>query len=173
MKKFLLCLVAVFVAAFMLLGCGKQQSKKAPEGYQAKVDWIHDGDTVTVIDNAGQKHKLRFYAIDAPELAQSSGKESMKNLMKLLPKRDTVTVVVENIDRYGREVSTVYRGDLNVNRQQIADGYAWHYRNYDKKFYDDYEKLEQQARKQRLGLWYYPNAKEPWEYRKAKREKQG
>ena len=113
---------------------------------------------------------MRFYAIDAPELAQSSGKESMKNLMKLLPKKDMVTVVVENIDRYGREVSTVYRGDLNVNRQQIADGYAWHYRNYDKKFYDDYEKLEQQARKQRLGLWHYPNAKEPWEYRKEKRD---
>ena len=171
MKKFLLVLLAVLASVFLLLGCGKKSVAKVSGGYQARVDWIHDGDTVTVVDSAGQKHKLRFYAIDAPELAQADGKESMKNLMLLLPKKEMVTVVVENKDRYGREVATVYRGDLNVNRQMIADGYAWHYKHYDKKFYEEYDRLEQEAKKQRLGLWHYPNAKEPWEYRKAKREK--
>lgn len=114
---------------------------------------------------------MRLYAIDAPELAQSSGKESMKNLIRILPKQKTVRVEVENKDRYGREVSTIYLGEVNINRQQIAEGWAWHYKQYDKKFYNDYDKLEKSAKNQRLGLWHYPNAKEPWEYRKSNREK--
>lgn len=164
--------IALIVICVLLLGCSKSKPPNQDVNvYYAKVEWIHDGDTVTVIDLQNVKHKLRLYAIDAPELAQSSGKESMKNLIRILPKQKTVRVEVENKDRYGREVSTIYLGEVNINRQQIAEGWAWHYKQYDKKFYNDYDKLEKSAKNQRLGLWHYPNAKEPWEYRKSNREK--
>lgn len=164
--------IALIVICALLLGCSKSETP-APNtnAYYAKVEWIHDGDTVSVIDSQNVKHKLRLYAIDAPELAQSSGKESMKNLVRLLPKQKTVRVEVENKDRYGREVATIYLDDKNINRQQIAEGWAWHYKQYDKKFNKDYDQLEKSAKDQRLGLWHYPNAKEPWEYRKSNREK--
>lgn len=135
------------------------------------MEWIHDGDTVTVADEKGAKHKLRMYAIDAPELAQRSGKESMKNLIKILPKNKWVKVEVENIDRYQREVATVYLEDVNINRKQIETGHAWHYVKYDKKFMNDYSQAEKQARKEKLGLWRDANPQPPWEWRQKKREK--
>ncbi|MCQ2363060.1 MAG: thermonuclease family protein [Acidaminococcaceae bacterium] len=156
----------------LLLGCGrKTEAPSAANRYKARVEWIHDGDTVTVEDEKGAKHKLRMYAIDAPELAQRSGKESMKNLIKILPKNKWVKVEVENIDRYQREVATVYLEDVNINRKQIETGHAWHYVKYDKKFMNDYSQAEKRARKEKLGLWRDANPQPPWEWRQKKREK--
>lgn len=115
---------------------------------------------------------MRLYAIDAPELAQRGGRESMKNLIALLPKNGWVNVEVENKDRYGREVATIYRKDENINRRQIADGQAWNYIKYNEKYMDDYTLTENLARKQKKGLWKDANPQPPWEYRKIKREKQ-
>ena len=40
---------------------------------QGKVVKIADGDTVTIVDNSGKKHRIRFAGIDAPEKDQSYG----------------------------------------------------------------------------------------------------
>lgn len=164
--------IVVIAICALLVGCGKKVNQHAVE-YVAQVQWIHDGDTVTVMDAEKQKHKLRLYAIDAPELAQRGGRESMKNLIILLPKNSWVNVEVENKDRYGREVATIYRKDENINRRQIADGHAWNYVKYNEKYMDDYKITENLARKQKKGLWKDANPQPPWEYRKNKREKQG
>lgn len=163
--------IALITICVLLAGCSKKVKQNTTE-YVAQVKWIHDGDTVTVIDAEKQEHKLRLYAIDAPELAQRGGRESMKNLIALLPKNGWINVEVENKDRYGREVATIYRKDENINRRQIADGQAWNYIKYNEKYMDDYTLTENLARKQKKGLWKDANPQPPWEYRKTKREKQ-
>lgn len=117
------------------------------------------------------KHKLRLYAIDAPELAQRGGKESMKNLIKLLPKNQLVKVEVEGKDRYQREVATIFLNGENINRKQIETGHAWHFVKYDKKYMSDYSAAENKARKQKLGLWRDAHPQAPWDYRQSKRDK--
>lgn len=161
--------IALIGICVLVAGCSKKVEKSANE-YMAQVNWIHDGDTVTVMDEKQKKHKLRLYAIDAPELAQRAGKESMKNLITLLPKNSWVNVEVENIDRYGREVATVYLNEENINRKQIIQGHAWNYTKYNKKYMDDYTLMENQARKKKLGLWKDANPQPPWEFRKSKRK---
>lgn len=176
--KFSRDITALFLAAGLLLGgCGSgpkaEKKPAAGNGFSAQVMKIHDGDTVTVTDSQYKNHKLRLYAIDAPELAQEGGQDSMRNLSKMLPKKTQVTVVVENKDRYGREVSTIYKGDVNINREQIRAGQAWHYKHYDKKFYSDYESLEESARRNRIGLWRNSHPQEPWQWRENKRKGEG
>ena len=54
-------------------------------------------------------------------------------------------------DRYGRIVGRVYVGGIDVNRELVAQGYAWVYRKYS----NDAEllRLEAEAKEKGLGLW--------------------
>jgi len=45
----------------------------------------------------------------------------------------------------------------------VKAGLAWHYKKYSTNII--YSALEQEARKQRIGLWSEPNPIAPWEWR--------
>jgi len=47
---------------------------------QGNVVKVADGDTVTIVDERGDKHRIRLGGIDAPEKDQPYGSESTKNL---------------------------------------------------------------------------------------------
>jgi len=49
----------------------------------------------------------------------------------------------------------------------VAEGYAWHYKQYSKDA--DLVKAEKEAREAKKGLWADPNPVPPWEYRKGKK----
>ena len=72
------------------------------------------------------------------------------------------------VDRYGRIVGRVYVDGLDVNRELVAQGFAWVYRKYSK----DAEllELEAEARENGLGLWADPNPIPPWEWLWGRRE---
>ena len=50
---------------------------------QGKVVKIADGDTVTIVDNSGKKHRIRLMGIDAPEKDQPYGDSSTQGLVEL------------------------------------------------------------------------------------------
>jgi len=58
----------------------------------------------------------------------------------------------------------VFVNNLNVNREMIKRGMAWHYKQYS----DDetLAQLEVEARRNKSGLWADPNPVAPWEFRK-------
>ena len=169
----LIAMLALTLACVTALAAKKWgQSNRKVENYNAWVEWVHDGDTITVFrPDKKEKNKIRFYAIDAPELAQTGGEDSKDYLRRLIPVKTVVRVEVQNIDRYGRQVATVYRSGKNINQLMIAGGHAWHYKQYDKHFYEIYDMEERLARTKRIGLWQNPNPKAPWQWRKEKREK--
>jgi endonuclease YncB( thermonuclease family) len=70
--------------------------------------------------------------------------------------------------RFERVVGEVYVDGLDVNREVVAQGYAWGFRRYP----DDPEllALEAEAREKGLGLWADPNPIPPWEWLKGRRE---
>ncbi len=118
--------------------------------YPAKVVGVHDGDTVTVLDEEKVQHKIRMGSIDTPELGQPYGQNARQAVAALVFGK-TVEVEPVDPDRYGRTVAVLMPGEENVNRELVREGAAWAYRQY----LNDPEmvKLEEDAGAHERGLW--------------------
>jgi len=126
---------------------------------------VADGDSITVLRDREQV-KVRLVDIDAPEKAQAFGNRSKQALEDLVHGRE-VLVVERGKDRYQRVLGRVYRGDLDVNAEQVRQGMAWVYRQYSKDA--ALLRIEAEARVQKRGLWHDPDPVPAWEWRKARR----
>ena len=128
---------------------------------------VSDGDTLTILDDSKEQHKIRLAKIDAPETAQSFGNVSKQNLSKLCYKKNA-TAEVETVDRYRRKVATVYCDEVEVNLEQVKAGLAWVYRKYtdDEQYYE----AEKMAKSQKRGIWSLDNLMPAWEYRRSKKD---
>ena len=135
-----------------------------------KVVKITDGDIVHVLDQSKAKHKIRLGGIDAPEKKQAYGQKSKQNLSKLIAGKN-IEVEYNKRDRYGRIIGKLIYQGQDVNLLQIKNGYAWHYKYYqrDQSALDRtlYSSAEIVAREKTIGLWSFP-AIPPWEYRRKK-----
>ena len=141
---------------------------KDPKHLYLKVVGVHDGDTITGLDEDQKQFKIRLDAIDAPELGMPFGQASRKALSeKVFGKQ--VEVIVKTKDRYGRTVGHVLLDKRDMNLEMLEEGMAWHYAHYDhnKRLAD----AEQEARGNRLGLWQDPNPVAPWDWRASGRLK--
>ena len=127
---------------------------------------VTDGDTVTLLDETNNQHKIRLSAIDAPEKAQPFGNRSKQQLSDICFSQKA-SVEVKDKDRYGRLIGIVICDDVNANEAMLSAGMAWVYQKYAKGF-SDYYALERNARAEKIGLWIDANPIPPWEWRKAK-----
>jgi endonuclease YncB( thermonuclease family) len=142
---------------------------------EGKVINVHDGDTITVIDQDNKKVNIRLQGIDAPELKQAVGSVSQQNLSRMVLGKQ-VTILWTKVDKYRRTVGTIMLDGRDVNIEQVRDGLAWHFKKYeDEQEPQDrlaYSAAEQQARAAKLGLWQDANPTAPGDWRleaKAKR----
>jgi endonuclease YncB( thermonuclease family) len=152
------------IVLFFLTLCAANQAATIT----GKVVTVADGDTITVMDAGKVQHKIRLSGIDAPEKAQSFGKQSKQNLSDLLFDKD-VTVYTRKTDRYGRDVGKVLVDGLDANLEQVRRGLAWHYKAYLKDQSPDdrlsYAVAEKEALAARQGLWQDAVPVSPWEWR--------
>uniref|UniRef100_C6DZD4 Nuclease (SNase domain protein) n=1 Tax=Geobacter sp. (strain M21) TaxID=443144 RepID=C6DZD4_GEOSM len=175
-----------FIIGLIFALCAGPASAKEPirviEGFVSKVS---DGDTMQVQDALGTRVKVRLYGIDAPETekvnrktgkvskpGQPYGEEAFQALKgKIGGQR--VTVEVRDIDRYRRAVSLVRLGGREINQEMVREGFAWAYRQYlDRPNASEYIRAEEEARREKRGLWRQGNPVPPWEFRKMQRRKQ-
>jgi endonuclease YncB( thermonuclease family) len=136
----------------------------AGEVITGKVIRVHDGDTIT-LQIGTENINVRLARIDAPELKQPFGKQA-GNYLREVVKGETVTVEVDDIDKYGRAIGTVMLGNENINALMVQDGYAWVYREYSNGG-DDLMLLEKDARDRGINLWSVKNPIYPANYRKS------
>ena len=127
---------------------------------------VSDGDTITVLDAEKVQHKVRLDRIDAPEKKQAFGEKSKQHLSEMVFGKD-VRVEWQKKDRYQRILGIVFIGEKDVNLQMVKDGFAWHYKFYDKT--PAYAQAALDAREKKIGLWVDPNPIEPYEFRKSKK----
>ncbi len=134
--------------------------------YQGTVVRIVDGDTLVLLVDQ-QQLKIRLADIDTPERKQPFGTKAKQALSDLAFGKQARVVEV-TVDRYGRIVGRVYVDGIDVNRELVAQGYAWVYRKYS----NDAEllRLEAEAKQMGLGLWADPDPMPPWEWRRGRRE---
>lgn len=153
------------------------------EVLRGRVVGVSDGDTITVLDEHHEQHKIRLSGIDAPEKDQPFGQRSKQSLSSLVFNRD-VEVIWTKRDRYSRVVGKVMTAspycqqaecprDFDAGLVQISTGMAWWYEKYSKEQAtadaNRYQRAEQDARRQRLGLWSLATPTPPWDWRKISR----
>ncbi|MZH01976.1 MAG: nuclease [Nitrospinae bacterium] len=137
---------------------------------EGKVVKVADGDTITILDDTGGKHRIRLAGIDAPEKDQPYGKESTQSLLELVSGK-TVVIEYDKRDRYKRIdgkvlVDTKYEvfcmaldcvKKIDAGLEQIKRGLAWHYKKYQsEQSVEDrgaYGEAEVEAREKQIGLW--------------------
>ena len=129
-----------------------------------RVERVIDGDSLRIRISGLGPVEVRLHGVDTPEYDQPYGSAAERELRRLVA-RQRVDLVSETVDSYGRLVATVYRGDLNVNRELVRRGYAWWYRRY-ARFDFALRRAEKEARAQRLGLWRDDDPMPPWDWRR-------
>lgn len=142
---------------------------KKGKKYWCKVIAVNDGDTLTCTryNLRRSETKLRFAYVDAPESNQTYGKESQR-LVKKMVYYKLVRVEITDIDRYGRCVGVIYRFRRNINQELVKRGAAWVYEEYIKNPTQKQKwlALQNQAKKQKKGLWKNSRPVRPSVYRK-------
>ncbi|AVR47060.1 nuclease [Christiangramia fulva] len=141
---------------------------KKPEGQislNAKIIRIVDGDTAELLYDE-LPIMLRLQHIDAPE---KRGKQpygvKAKAVLSDLCFGQEVTIITEgDFDMGGRMIGVIINKDgLNVNKEMVRRGYAWHFKKYSSDM--SYDTLEREARGEKRGLWQDPNPIAPWDFR--------
>ena len=139
----------------------------AAQSLTGRVTYVFDGDTLELADG----RRVRLYGIDAPETGhrdapgQPGGREARRALQAKVAGR-TVTVEVRETDQYGRTVGVVRLAGRDLNREMVAEGWAWAYRHYlQGPYVSAYLGAEESARARRAGLWRQSNPQPPWEFR--------
>lgn len=127
-----------------------------------RVEAVNDGDTVTCLDTKGRRVRIRMQNIDAPELDQPGGGAARAALVAKLS-GGRVRVEGDARDQHGRLLGTLLIDDRDVNREMVADGWAWAFTG----FVDDEELIaaESAARRARRGLWADPRPLPPSQWR--------
>lgn len=130
---------------------------------QYKVVKIKDGDTIVVLDNTNTQLTIRVAGIDCPEKNQDFGQVAKQFTADQVFGKD-VNIEKVSTDRYGRTVAFVLYENKNLSEELLKSGLAWHYKEYDKSKY--LQDLEENARKNKIGLWIIENPTKPSEFRK-------
>jgi len=142
-------------------------SESAPQyDLSGKVVRIADGDTLTLLDASNTQHKIRLHGIDTPERGQPYG-NAAREALEAHVAGQRIGVVIQDTDRYGRTVGTVYRNGQNINLALVRDGWAWWYERYAR---NDHQlaQAQREAKAARRGLWQDSNPIPPWEWRRLR-----
>lgn len=127
-----------------------------------RVEIVNDGDTVTCRTTEGREVRVRLVGIDAPELDQPRGREARAALAAKLG-GGVVRVAGAARDQHGRLLGTLFVEDRDLNREMVADGWAWAFTGFAED--DDLAAAESAARQARRGLWADPQPLPPARWR--------
>lgn len=144
---------------------------------EGMVKAVYDGDTVLLTTRENSRFKVRLYGIDAPETrkpdkpGQPYGDIAKRTLMyKVMGRRVTAEII--DIDQYKRAVAVIRYEGRDINREMVAEGMAWAYRQYLQGSYEsEYINSEARARSHRAGFWRGSAPQPPWEFRNGHKGK--
>ena len=160
--------MSVKVLFALAAGCISAHGMAMQEAQPYRVVKIADGDTLTALSADLRQVKCRLYGIDAPEKKQAYGQASKLSLAQLSFGRSAQIDIVGH-DRYGRSICRIAVGGVDINKEQIARGMAWMYRQYASD--PAYSDAETTAQARHVGIWREARPVAPWDFRRAKRIK--
>lgn len=154
--------IAIFIILFTW-------SVAQAESITGRVVAIADGDTITLLDSANQRYKIRLTGIDAPESRQSFGQVAKQHLSTLAYRKAAVADCPKQ-DKYGRYLCKVVIDEIDIGLAQVNAGFAWWYRKYAREQppadREGYAAAERSAREKGIGLWRDGDPVSPEEWRR-------
>ena len=99
--------------------------------FTGKVVGVSDGDTITVLTAGNKQFKIRLLAIDTPESGQAFGDKAKQALSNKVFGQ-FVQVHWTEQDQYKRVLGNITIGQRWINYEMVAEGWGWHYKQYDK-----------------------------------------
>ncbi|MBF0233337.1 MAG: thermonuclease family protein [Desulfamplus sp.] len=138
--------------------------------FEAECVSIKDGDTIAVRFRE-KIINIRLYGIDTPEIEQEHGSTAKVFLSNFVYNKK-IEVIPKTVDKYGRTVGLIFSEGMNICQKMVEAGHAWVYRKYcAENFCDYWLELEQNAQKNKIGLWEKNNSPTPpWIFREKNRE---
>ena len=129
---------------------------------------VRDGDTIEVLSDQKQQ-RIRVQGIDTPEYGQPFFRRAKQFTAEMCHGK-VVRIHEQEVDRWDRIVGAVYIDDVSLSHELVRAGLAWHYERYS----DDPQlaSLQEEARRQRLGIWSEASPTPPWEWRRASRDRE-
>jgi endonuclease YncB( thermonuclease family) len=124
--------------------------------FDARVTRIADGDTVEAIPvGESRPIRIRLEGVDAPEQGEAFDREALA-LLRTLLLGQRVNVRGRDLDRYGRLVARLLRGDVDASTRLVRAGLACHAYARDEAL----AREEAAARSAGTGFWA-PRARKP------------
>jgi micrococcal nuclease len=147
-------LVAALAALALLAGCAGEEEAG---GAAAVVERIVDGDTLVLADG----RRVRLVQIDAPEEQDGEcyADDAAAVLEELVPSGSAVTLepdpALDDVDRFGRLLRYVVRGETNANLELVRRGAAapWFLDRDRGRYADELLDAAEEARDEPRGLW--------------------
>ncbi len=151
---------ALLLSALLVASSGPGLAADAPKALLGQVASVVDGDTIKV--RIGERtESVRYIGINTPEMRHSTkgeeaGAREATEVNRKLVEGQTVRLEldVQERDRYGRLLAYVYLGDMMVNAEMVAQGYAQVMTiPPNVKHQELFLKLQREARLLQIGLW--------------------
>jgi endonuclease YncB( thermonuclease family) len=157
------------VLVALVIGSGIAVESTA-QSFSGTVVGVKDGDTVEVLrqtEDGPRPVTVRLHGIDTPESGQPFGTRAEQFTADMVFQK-TVTVRVEDTDRYGRTVGVVEMGNRELNAALVGAGLAWWYERYAPND-AELQRLQRRAQAADRGLWSRPGPVPPWDWRDGER----
>jgi micrococcal nuclease len=151
-KIFLICILILSGILFSEIKSGKYIC----------VDAL-DGDTIWIMIE-GRKTKIKIDGIDCPEMGQDFGRNAKQFTSDLVVGK-IVEVNIKGVDKTKTAAAFVLIDKKDIGLALLRAGLAWNYKQYAS---DDpvYALIEEDAKKEKIGLWSMTNPISPWEFRR-------
>ena len=130
---------------------------------------VHDGDTLRVRNEQGRVINIRLWGVDAPELGQPYGKASRNFLRKLAQGKrvEVIKAQEENSHRRLVGLGSLASSGASLQEELLKNGLAWVYDYHCRKAVcKTWRQFQQEARRDRRGLWADPAPVNPYRWRK-------
>lgn len=130
---------------------------------RGKVVTILDGNTIEILTEENETHKIVLAGIDCPELKQDFGERARLYLHRLICKKE-VDVTFQGKDKKGNYLAIVLLKDGTDPRiELLKEGLAWTSEKDSLPALEIHRAMAQQNGK---GLWIESNPIPPWIYRR-------
>lgn len=149
-------IIAVIIVVAVLAAGFLRHDDLVEEGTIA-VESVIDGDTIELASG----RRVRLVQIDAPESNEGEcwGREATGDLRALLPEGTRVGLArdaqLDDVDRFGRLLRYVFRGETNVNLALVRRGAAsvWFFEGKRGRYAGELLAAAREAKAARRGLW--------------------